>query len=84
MKRLFTAGIAVLGLALSSAPVVAANPAPAVPSATPGPLAYYIMQGKTIVSTPFTDVNECIKAVAKIQKTVAPGNDQLVCAHRRP
>ena len=85
MKHIVTAGIAVLGLALSAAPVTAANPAPAaVPSATPGPLAYYIMQGKTIVSAPFTDVNECLKAVAKIQKTVAPGNDQLVCAHRRP
>jgi hypothetical protein len=84
MKRIVTAGIAVLGLALSAAPVFAAQPVPAVPSATPGPLAYYIMQGKTIVSDPFSNVNECIKAVAKIQKTVAPGNDQLVCAHRRP
>jgi hypothetical protein len=84
MKRILTAGIAVLGLALSAAPAFGANPAPAVPSVTPGPLAYYIMQGKTIVSDPFTDVNECLKAVAKIQKTAAPGNDQLVCAHRRP
>jgi hypothetical protein len=83
MTRTFTAALAVLTFALTAAPVFAAKPA-AEPSATPGPLAYYIMLGKTIVSDPFTDVNECLKAVAKMQKTVAPGNDQLACAHRRP
>ena len=83
MKRLLTAGVVAAGLAMLAGPVLAAKGTPA-PEATAGPLAYYIMIGKTIVSDPFSDVNECMKAVQKMQKTTAPGYDQLVCAHRRP
>jgi hypothetical protein len=83
MMRLFTAGVVAAGLALVAVPALAAKGTPA-PTATPGPLAYYIMLGKTIVSDPFSDVNECVKAVQKLQRTTAPGYDQLVCAHRRP
>jgi len=82
MKRTFTAALAAVAIALAATPGMAATP-PA-PPATPGPPGYYIMQGKIIVSDPFTDVNACMKALQKIQKTVAPGNDTLVCAHRRP
>ena len=59
-----------------------ATPAPAATGAQP--LGYYIMQGNRIVSQPFPNVAACTKALATLQKTVAPGNDTLVCAHRRP
>jgi hypothetical protein len=69
---------------LTSAAAVAVPATPPQPVPTEAPMGYYIMQGKTIVSQPFPDVNTCFKTLQKIQKTVAPGNDTLVCAHRHP
>jgi hypothetical protein len=70
------------GLALATLPASASTPAP-VP-ATPGPLAYYIMQGTFIISPAYPDANSCIKALQKFQKDPQPGKDMVVCAHRRP
>ena len=81
----------ILASAFSLALAVATLPASATPAATPapvagspGPMAYYIMQGTFIISPPYTDPNACMKALAKIQKDPQPGKDMIVCAHRRP
>jgi hypothetical protein len=79
------AAIATAALLLSAATpaisqtVTAPQAAPSAP-----PMGYYIMQGSRIVSPPFANVAACTKALANVQKTTAPGNDTLVCAHRRP
>jgi hypothetical protein len=47
-------------------------------------MAYYIMQGTTIISPPYNDPQSCQKALQKIQRDPQPGKDMIVCAHRRP
>jgi hypothetical protein len=88
MIRPLQALMLALGFAALGAPAfAAATPAPLPPQAPrpSGPLAYYIMAGTIIISAPFTDPNQCNKALAKMKYNNAqPGNDQIVCAHRRP
>jgi len=87
MIRPLQALMLALGFAALGAPAfAAATPAPVLPpQPKPGPLAYYIMAGTIIISQPFTDPNQCNKALAKMKYNNAqPGNDQIVCAHRRP
>jgi hypothetical protein len=56
-------------------------PAASTPATVPG---YYLMHGSAIVSKPFENERACQKALAAIQRDLQPGNDTLVCAHRRP
>jgi len=42
------------------------------------------MQRGMIVSKPFENERACQKALAAIKRDLQPGNDTLVCAHRRP
>jgi hypothetical protein len=44
---------------------------------------YYIMQGNRIVSRPFSNANDCSKALTRALAS-APGVTNLVCAHRAP
>ena len=60
------------------------KPASTAAAPLPGKAGYYLMQGRTIVSQPFANVNDCYKALAKIKLTPQPGLDTLVCVHRVP
>jgi hypothetical protein len=82
MRSLSVLALAI-GLAAIAAPAGAQTPAPAAPAA-PKPMAYYIMQGSTIISPPYNDPQSCQKALQKIQRDPQPGKDMIVCAHRRP
>jgi hypothetical protein len=59
------------------------SPVPAAPAGT-GPMGYYLMQGDRIISQPFANVTECFKALDALKRTMQPGVDTVVCAHRRP
>jgi hypothetical protein len=83
-----------LALCVASATFVDAAPALAVSGTPPpiisgpppgqGQLAYYMMQGSTIISQPYTSAPACQKALTEFKKKL-PGNiAPIVCAHRRP
>jgi hypothetical protein len=59
------------------------TPLPVFVAPVPQGTGYYIMQGNRIVSRPFTNANDCSKALAKALAS-APGVTNLVCAHRAP
>jgi hypothetical protein len=86
LMRTFAASVAVLlGLMTIGGPASAQTaPAPAAVPAASKPMNYYIVQGPHIVSPAYVDAATCMKALAKIQRDIAPGNDTLACAHRRP
>jgi hypothetical protein len=81
----FYVACALLG---SAAPAVAVTgtPPPVIAPPPPGggPMAYYMMQGNRIVSTPFSSAPSCYKALAVLQKKLPPNIAPIVCAHRRP
>jgi hypothetical protein len=82
MKRSFIAVFALCGLVSSAAAALAQTAsAGTIPT---GAAAFYIVQGPVILSPPYPTGAECLKALAKIKRDIAPGKDTLACAHRRP
>jgi hypothetical protein len=84
MKRTFTAASIMAGLIASAAAALAQQTPPPAVTSPPGAAAFYIVQGQVILSPPYSNGADCLKALAKIKKDIAPGKDTLACAHRRP
>jgi hypothetical protein len=76
-----------LALCVASATLgVSGTPPPVISGPPPGqgPLAYYMMQGSTIISQPYTSAPDCQKALTDFKKKLPPNIAPIVCAHRRP
>jgi hypothetical protein len=53
-------------------------------AATPAGMAYYLMSGNQIVGPAYPDAASCAKALAKVKRSLPPGANTIVCAHRLP
>lgn len=60
------------------------TPAPVMAAPAAKPMGYFLMTGTRIVSAPFSNANDCFKALAKLKASLQPGVDTLVCVHRSP
>jgi hypothetical protein len=84
MGLMWMVAVLATGAVVPGQTLMLATPAPIFAPKAPGGMAYYIMQGTTIVSAPFKRPSDCTAALAKIKSTQQPGVDTLVCAFRRP